>query len=370
MATTRTEQATDKKDEHSSGSNVSHNRNKPKKSAKSMWSGLNDDFGATPPSSPELGPVSHKEVRKAAFVATVVVESAACLLTLLAGWVNAATIILFNAPVAHVTGLATRTAMVAEEGGDFFTQPNGGGGQILCFVGGSTLCGLIIGRHRAKFGLGMYGLSLILVSGFLVLAFITEDVHTARNMCATAMGLQNGIGSTFSGGLLRTTHITGTATDLGLQVGRIVGRRVKAAIFKGGHSQTTPKTNTLTDEQKEFEINELKRAWLLFVLLFGFFIGGVLGSWFSNQFQKNALIVPISVNIILGVAYVIYRVRVLRQHVLGEEYEETTRTRGESAEQTHMHSPARQSMKKERETRQGHTAFELVVKEDIEELKI
>ena len=173
----------------------------------SMWNGLADDFGATPPASPELGPSGSEKSKqlkskqlKAALITTLVVESAACVLTFLAGYVNAVSIILFSAPVAHVTGLLTRTAMVAEEGEDFFNQPSGGISQVFSFMAGSALCGLIIGRHRAKFGLGLYGVALILVAGCLLLAFSidNDDINSSRHLCALAMGLQNGIGSTFS----------------------------------------------------------------------------------------------------------------------------------------------------------------------------
>ena len=116
----------------------------------------------------------------------------------------------------------------------------------------------------------------------------------------------------------------------------------------------------LSESEIEFENNELKRGWLLLVLLSGFFTGGIAGSFFAKEFEKESLIVPIVVNALLGCAYLVYRVKILRQSLLGEECEETSETR-KSARQTHMHSPSR---------KKNNSTFELVSKGEPEELKI
>jgi len=292
---------------------------------------LDDDFGATPPSSPDSTNHIHKvaEIR-----ATVIVETAAFLLTFLAGFVNAASFTLYGSPVAHVTGLSTRAAIALEEGGNFLTS---GGNQILCFIGGSVMCGVLIGRHRAKVGLGMYGIALCLVSFILTLSWLSydEDKYAlARNLAALCMGLQNGIGSTFSGGLLRTTHITGFATDLGLQIGRIIGRRFR--LLTSG--------SKINENELHFEQSELKRTQLMIVLCCGFIAGGVGGNWLVKLWKNNALWVPIFGDAFLGLLYFAYRVKVLNQNLLGgggAVSEETKESRTESLYQTRMYSPSK-----------------------------
>ena len=150
------------------------------------------------------------------------------------------------------------------------------------------------------------------------------------------MGLQNGIGTTFSGGFMRTTHMTGAFTDLGLNIGRLVGRRAKNALV-------TRKCVLNSEEGRKFERKELQRAQLLLVLIIGFIGGSVIGANVVRNSidQKSALLLPAVADIALGLAYFTYRVVYLKQPLLGEAREETNKARAESYAQTRLYSPVK-----------------------------
>ncbi len=106
-------------------------------------------------------------------------------------------------------------------------------------------------------------------------------------LVSLACGLQNGLCTTFSGAVIRTTHMTGILTDIGLVLGQ--------AIFY-------PRTR--------------KHLWKLKVLLplYGAFcLGGVIG-WFAYQLLHiEALLLPCAVLGLLGIAHLCYSKIVLMQ---------------------------------------------------------
>jgi uncharacterized membrane protein YoaK (UPF0700 family) len=69
----------------------------------------------------------------------------------------------------------------------------------------------------------------------------TTNLMAALGLCAFAVGLQNGLTSVVSGALLRTSHLTGMFTDLGVAAGQRLGgtvldrrRVVVCAVVIGG----------------------------------------------------------------------------------------------------------------------------------------
>ena len=75
--------------------------------------------------------------------------------------------------------------------------------------------------------LGVIGLLALVATGIEVSTFkmqiaaIGLEQTTVQAMfAATALGMQNGLTSNFRGMAVRTTHFTGTVTDLGLMLGR------------------------------------------------------------------------------------------------------------------------------------------------------
>ena len=146
-----------------------------------------------------------------------------------AGSVNASALLACQTYVTHVTGTATRIGMEIanlEPLLDFALV-------LVCFISGAMTSGLLInGRaHRNKrplYGLPLwFSFSVVLfaaVAGHLgVLGPFGGEVTAPADfvllsMLSFAMGMQNAAVATSTGLLVRTTHLTGPSTDLGIHL--------------------------------------------------------------------------------------------------------------------------------------------------------
>jgi len=141
------------------------------------------------------------------------------------------------------TGVWTKSALaLADTGG---TYSSGGAGlpnleyfgfqisMILSFVAGSTISALLNPRPTPWRISPVYAPTLLLGGIFMSIAACwaaLEDEgrpnYTGKNhfffFVALANGVQNGISSMYSANLIRTTHLTGTTTDIGLFVGQLL----------------------------------------------------------------------------------------------------------------------------------------------------
>ena len=151
---------------------------------------------------------------------------------------------------------------------------------VLCYVIGSFYSGFILGN--SYFSLGRrYGLPLSLVAFFIVLcwAFLPYFPRYALLWACVAMGVQNAMISHYKGTIIRTTHLSGVLTDLGLALGyRLRGLNV-----------------------------DRRRIILHLVILFGFFLGGLGASMIYPYLKLNSFLVPALLSWILSIVYwVIY----------------------------------------------------------------
>src|SRR5882757_82306 len=91
---------------------------------------------------------------------------------------------------------------------------------IGSFVAGTALSGFIIQDSALQLG-RRYGVALFLEAAFLCLAVPLLNDHRTTGLyaAACACGLQNAIASTYSGTVVRTTHVSGMFTDLGIFIG-------------------------------------------------------------------------------------------------------------------------------------------------------
>ena len=151
---------------------------------------------------------------------------------------------------------------------------------VLCYVIGSFYSGFILGN--SYFSLGRrYGLPLSLVAFFIVLcwAFLPYFPRYALLWACVAMGVQNAMISHYKGTIIRTTHLSGVLTDLGLALGyHLRGLNV-----------------------------DRRRIILHLVILFGFFLGGLVASMIYPYLKLNSFLVPALLSWILSIVYwVIY----------------------------------------------------------------
>lgn len=150
---------------------------------------------------------------------------------------------------------------------------------VLAFFGGAMAAGAMLRRPLATGR--RYGVALLIQSAFLAVApfLVAEElVGFGAAMGAAATGLQNGMTSNYRGVALRTSHMTGTLTDLGVFLGRKGHRHDDR--WKGG---------------------------LLAVTLAMFVTGGALGGVWASGEGIYALLVPAVCCAALGAVYLLYR---------------------------------------------------------------
>ena len=150
----------------------------------------------------------------------------------------------------------------------------------LSYVVGSFYSGLILGNSQFRFG-RLYGIPLSLVALFIFLCWLLLPYFPryALLWACVAMGVQNAMVSHYKGTIIRTTHLSGVLTDLGLALGyRARGLEV-----------------------------ESKRVLLHLLILIGFFLGGLLASLIYPLLKLNSFLIPVLFSLMLSMAYwVIY----------------------------------------------------------------
>lgn len=151
---------------------------------------------------------------------------------------------------------------------------------VVSFFAGCLLSGLIIRESTLRLG-RRYGVALALESTLLVGAtwFLRHGQPLGEYLVAMACGLQNAMATGYSGAVIRTTHMTGIITDLGIAVG-LWARRQPV---------------------------DWRRMRLYLVLLLGFFVGSALGAIGFARFRYDTLLFPAALAGLSGVAYTAYR---------------------------------------------------------------
>lgn len=152
----------------------------------------------------------------------MVIVAGGCLLSMNAGFINSATLLHSGYTVTHVTGALTKAAIFLQDGNtvDFgFVALN-----ILLFIVGSALCAMIITKqtfHLCRSYIHVFTLGTLLLLASYFLYFYLPHRRDYVYCVSVACGMQNAMTTSYSGNVLRTTHMTGTVTDIGIVLGRI-----------------------------------------------------------------------------------------------------------------------------------------------------
>ncbi|NLC23254.1 MAG: DUF1275 domain-containing protein [Oxalobacter sp.] len=189
-------------------------------------------------------------------------------LAFIAGAINAGGFVVVNQYTSHMTGVVSfmadglvlgdlRLALAAL-------------GSLLCFIFGATCTELLVNWARGRRLQSEYAIPLILEAILLlVFSFVGQKLHehmglfvsfTVMLLCFL-MGLQNAIITRISNAVIRTTHVTGIVTDIGMEFGKMLfwNRGV------GKEDETYVRANR-------------GKLILLINLLVMFFLGGVTGA--------------------------------------------------------------------------------------------
>eukprot|EP00040_Diaphanoeca_grandis_P031736 m.190371 g.190371 ORF g.190371 m.190371 type:complete len:458 (+) comp32403_c0_seq1:290-1663(+) len=203
-----------------------------------------------------------------------------------AGYINGCTMNGFgrenttSTSVAGFTGSYTKAALFLADGDT--TEAGYHIATMLCFLLGALLVGAIMPRRKA-WELGPeYGPAFLLGSCLLgasaICAIYYEDGENHREVfyfAAAANGLQNGMTSMYSGNLIRTTHLTGTTTDIGLLLGQLL------------------RGNT----------EKLWKLKVLALLAIFFFLGSLVSFFATRDLREKALAFNAAFFFLIGVVY-------------------------------------------------------------------
>jgi uncharacterized membrane protein YoaK (UPF0700 family) len=143
------------------------------------------------------------------------------------GFVNSAGFILIGSFTSHVTGSVGRFAN--DVASRQFDAAAAAMTLIVAFFAGAFVVTMTIessffDRKPRAYGLALSTEALLLLV-FALVSDLTREAHPrlkdaeAAILCA-AMGMQNALVTRLSGAVVRTTHLTGVITDIGIEVAR------------------------------------------------------------------------------------------------------------------------------------------------------
>ena len=200
------------------------------------------------------------------------------MLGFVAGMVNVVGLLGFeHQAITHLTGTTSLlAAALAERNGAAALHL---AAVIGAFLTGTILSGFLIQDSTLKLG-RRYGVALLLESLLLCVAVpLFEHRNDLGLYCAAcACGLQNAMVSTYSGAIIRTTHLSGIFTDLGILL---------------GHSLR----GVPVDPRR-------RRLYLLIVS--AFLGGGWVGTMIFPHFGYRTLFVPGAITAVTALAYGLY----------------------------------------------------------------
>lgn len=212
----------------------------------------------------------------------------AAYLAFVGGYVNSSGCLLVGSFTSHVTGSVGRLSI------DLASRNSGAAGLALAFVVsffvGAVGASLIVESsvfHRAA---RAYAFALVvescLLGAFIVIADLSGTIHprwldAEAVLLCTAMGMQNSLVTRLSGAVVRTTHLTGIVTDLGIEVARAI------RFYRG---RLRPPSSTGRNPPSRPDMGKL---FLLSTIFFSFSLGAALGATLTLVAGRWAMLLPV-----------------------------------------------------------------------------
>lgn len=183
-------------------------------------------------------------------------------LAFIAGAVNAGGFLAVRQYTSHMSGVLSSVAENTALGE--FPPAFAGFMALLAFSCGAASTALLVRWARARRLQSEYALPLALEATLMLLFGLNGSASTQHEvfgnillLCFT-MGLQNAIVTKLSGAVIRTTHITGMVTDIGIKLGRMAF--------------------AVLERKPVSESVDVGQLTLLLSLIALFFVGGVVGA--------------------------------------------------------------------------------------------
>lgn len=216
----------------------------------------------------------------------------AIILCLNAGFINAAGFLAFKVLTTNVTGHAALLAVYTAA--DSWRSARMVALWLLLFLAGAFTSSLYIaltGRNKPL----AYTVPILAI--MLALLFVAtfgqgytgtlQQTEYFAGSLLFVMGMQNALVSVISGSVVRTTHLTGTFTDLGIDLS----------------------TALLT--RKSISTHLKRRLLLRFAIIVCFLFGGMLGGFSFLHYHFTAFYIPVGI-LVIAIFYDYLRVNTLR----------------------------------------------------------
>ena len=192
-------------------------------------------------------------------------------LAFIAGAINAGGFLAVQQYTSHMTGIVSSMAdsMALGEHGLVLT----GVGAVISFLGGAATCAVLVNHARRQQRHSEYALPLLLEATLLLcFGFLGARLSRIEGLFVPVtvmllcfiMGLQNAVITKLSKAEIRTTHITGIVTDLGIELGKLI-------YWNAPNRPSSPPLPKVQADKS--------RLLVLGSLLAAFFVGGVAGAF-------------------------------------------------------------------------------------------
>lgn len=209
-------------------------------------------------------------------------------LAAIGGFVNSSGFVIIGSFTSHVTGSVGRL------GSNLASGESSAAVFALLLIGfffaGSFASSLILESTPGPIARG-YGFALLvegaLLGAFMMVAGLARSTHPhaldaqAAILCS-AMGMQNALITRLSGAVIRTTHLTGVVTDLGIE----------AARWYRWHRRKLKMLPPLLPGRTPAERPPIGRISLLYTIFFAFVGGGIAGAVLTLNISRWAMIAP------------------------------------------------------------------------------
>lgn len=214
----------------------------------------------------------------------------AILLCLNAGFINGAGFLGFKILTTNVTGHAALLAVNVANSD--FRMSGIAALWLLLFLLGAFFSGIIIakvGREKAA----AYTIPILVIICILLSVALLGSMYGQHILASAAlagsllfgMGMQNSLVSMISGSVVRTTHLTGMFTDLGIDLSLVFSRQADAEVRN--------------------------RIILRLTIIFFFLLGGIIGGVSFRYFSFYAFFAPVGI-MFTALFYDYFRVKVIR----------------------------------------------------------
>ncbi len=214
-------------------------------------------------------------------------ERLAITLAWVAGFVNVVGLFACGVAVSHVSG--TTSALGRDSMEASWDLAMLGCFVLACFLAGAVASGVATDHARIRGWKSIYVLPMAIEALALVLFGVLVAQHSGKEhatgalqlllagTACFAMGLQNATITRISGGVVRTTHVTGVLTDLGLELAHLAHRR------EGGPRGIEVPSG----------ISRRERVALLASILGSFAFGAALGTLLHDRYPAWAMAAPV-----------------------------------------------------------------------------